>query len=47
MLFPSQEDHDTQRLYRLYDFSKSQIIRHDCFYSVAGKVNRAPIRFAW
>ena len=26
VLFSSQQDHDTQRLYRLYDFSKSQII---------------------
>ena len=23
VLFSSQQDHDTQRLYRLYDFSKS------------------------
>ncbi len=35
------KDHYTQRLYRLYDFSKSQIIRHDGFYCVAGKVNSA------
>ena len=34
------KDHYTQRLYRLYDFSKSQIIRHDGFYCVAGKVNQ-------
>ena len=37
MLFSSQQDHDTQRLYRLYDFSKS----HDGFCCVAGKVNSA------
>ena len=41
VLFPSQQDHDTQRLYRLYDFSKSQIIHHDGFCCVAGKVNSA------
>lgn len=35
------KDHHTQRLYRLHDFSKSQIMDHDCFYSVAGKVNSA------
>ncbi len=26
VLFSSQQDHDTQRLYRLYDFSKSQMV---------------------
>ena len=41
MLFSSQQDHDTQRLYRLYDFSKSQIIHPDGFCCVAGKVNSA------
>ena len=41
VLFSSQQDHDTQRLYRLYDFSKSQIIHHDGFCCVAGKVNSA------
>ncbi len=25
VLFPSQEDHDTQRPYRLYDYTQSQI----------------------
>ena len=35
------KDHHTRRLYRLYDFTKSQIIAHDCFYCVAGKVNSA------
>ena len=35
VLFSSQQDHDTQRLYRLYDFSKSQIIHHDGFCCVA------------
>ena len=41
VLFSSQQDHDTQRLYRLYDFSKSQIIHHDGFCCVAGKANSA------
>ena len=41
LLFSSQQDHDTQRLYRLYDFSKSQIIHPDGFCCVAGKVNSA------
>ena len=41
VLFSSQQDHDTQRLYRLYDFSKSQIIHPDGFCCVAGKVNSA------
>ena len=46
MLFSSQQDHDTQRLYRLYDFSKSQIIHPDGFCCVAGKVNSAD-SFIW
>jgi hypothetical protein len=35
------QDRDTQRVYRLYDFSKAQLIRPDVAYSVAGKVNSA------
>jgi hypothetical protein len=34
-------DRDTQRVYRLYDFSKAQIIRPGAAYCVAGKVNSA------
>ena len=34
-------DRDTQRVYRLYDFSKAQLIRPDVAYCVAGKVNSA------
>jgi hypothetical protein len=33
------EDRDTQRVYRLYDFSKAQLIRPGVAYCVAGKVN--------
>ncbi len=32
-------DLDTQRVYRLYDFTKAQPIRPDVAYCVAGKVN--------
>ena len=35
------EDHDTQRVYRLYDFTKTQLIQPDVAYCVAGKVNSA------
>ena len=35
------QDRDTQRVYRLYDFSKAQTIRSDVAYCVAGKVNSA------
>lgn len=35
------EDRDTKRVYRLYDFSKAQLIRPDVAYRVAGKVNSA------
>jgi hypothetical protein len=35
------EDRDTQRVYRLYDFSKAQLIRPGVAYCVAGKVNSA------
>ena len=34
-------DRDTQRVYRLYDFSKAQLISPDVAYCVAGKVNSA------
>ena len=34
-------DRDTQRVYRLYDFSKAQLIRPGVAYCVAGKVNSA------
>ncbi len=34
-------DRDTQRVYRLYDFSKAQLIRSNVAYCVAGKVNSA------
>ena len=32
-------DLDTQRVYRLYDFTKALLIRPDVAYCVAGKVN--------
>jgi hypothetical protein len=35
------QDCDTQRVYRLYDFSKAQLIRPNGAYCVAGKVNSA------
>ena len=35
------QDRDTQRVYRLYDFSKAQLIRPDVAYCMAGKVNSA------
>ena len=34
-------DLDTQRVYRLYDFTKAQLIRPNVVYCVAGKVNSA------
>jgi hypothetical protein len=34
-------DRDTQRVYRLYDFSKAQLIRPGVAYCVPGKVNSA------
>jgi hypothetical protein len=34
-------DCDTQRVYRLYDFSKAQRMQRDVAYSIAGKVNSA------
>jgi len=35
------QDHDTQRVYRLYDFSKAQLMQPGVAYCVAGKVNSA------
>jgi hypothetical protein len=35
------QDRDTQRVYRLYDFTKAQLILPDQAYCVAGKVNSA------
>jgi hypothetical protein len=35
------KDLDTQRVYRLHDFTKAQLIRPDVAYCVAGKVNSA------
>ena len=35
------QDLDTQRVYRLYDFTKTQLIRPNVAYYVAGKVNSA------
>ena len=34
-------DRDTQRVYRLHDFSKTQLIRPGVAYCVPGKVNSA------
>jgi len=34
-------DRDTQRVYRLYDFSKALFLRPGVAYCVAGKVNSA------
>jgi len=35
------QDRDTQRVYRLYDFTKTQLIPPDKAYCIAGKVNSA------
>jgi hypothetical protein len=35
------QDLDTQRVYRLYDFTKAQLISPDQAYCIAGKVNSA------
>jgi hypothetical protein len=35
------QDGDTQRVYRLYDFTKAQLIRPNVAYCIAGKVNSA------
>jgi hypothetical protein len=37
----SMQDRDTQRVYRLYDFTKAQLIPPDMAYCIAGKVNSA------
>ena len=31
VLFPSQKDHDTQRPYRLYDYTESQTVQPPLF----------------
>jgi len=33
------QDRDTQRVYRLHDFTKAQLIQPNVAYCVAGKVN--------
>jgi hypothetical protein len=33
------QDLDTQRVYRLYDFTKAQLVKPNVAYCVAGKVN--------
>jgi hypothetical protein len=35
------KDDSTRRVYRLYDFTKSQTITSDHYYCVSGKVNSA------
>jgi len=35
------QDRDTQRVYRLYDFTKAQLIPPDVAHCIAGKVNSA------
>ena len=35
------QDDSTRRVYRLYDFTKSQTITSDHYYCVSGKVNSA------
>jgi hypothetical protein len=35
------QDHDTKRVYRLYDFTKARVILPNVAYCVAGKVNSA------
>ena len=35
------QDRDTQRVYRLYDFTKALVIPPDMAYCIAGKVNSA------
>ncbi len=37
----AMRDDSTRRVYRLYDFTKSQIITPDQYYCVSGKVNSA------
>ena len=36
-----RKDRDTQRVYRLHDFTKAQLIQPNVAYCVAGKVNSA------
>jgi hypothetical protein len=40
VVFVMRDDY-THRVYRLYDFGKSQQISHDRYYCVSGKVNSA------
>jgi hypothetical protein len=35
------QDRDTQRVYRLYDFTKAQLIQPNVAYCIAGNVNSA------
>ena len=35
------KDNDTNRIYRLYDYSKSIILREELIYKIYGKVNSA------
>ena len=35
------QDRDTQRVYRLYDFTKAQLIQPGVAYCISGKVNSA------
>ena len=35
------QDRDTQRVYRLYDFTKAQLISPNQAYCIAGRVNSA------
>jgi hypothetical protein len=35
------QDRDTQRVYRLYDFTKAQLIPPNMAFCIAGKVNSA------
>jgi hypothetical protein len=39
-VFPLQ-DLDTQRVYRLHDFSKAQLVRPDVAHWIAGRVDKA------
>jgi hypothetical protein len=38
---PQLRDLDTLRVYRLYDLTKAQLIRHNVAHCGAGRVNRA------
>jgi len=35
------KDHHTKRVYRLYDFTKTQIVTSDQLWCISGKVNSA------